>query len=128
MRRKYLSLLLLPLAACATPQEQCVAAATQDLRVLDALIVETRANIQRGYGVEEEIVPSNGFTYCFGNWGYNSGINFCSNPGTTTVERAVTIDLDEERKKLRGLEQSRRDAVTRTERALAACEARFPAG
>ncbi len=97
MRRKYLSLLLLPLAACATPQEQCVAAATQDLRVLDALILETRTNIERGFGVEEVIVPNSGFTWCYGNWGYNTGINFCSAPSTRTVERPVTIDLEVER-------------------------------
>jgi hypothetical protein len=126
MRRKYLSLLLLPLAACATPQEQCVAAATQDLRVLDALILETRANIERGFGVEEVIVPNSGFTWCYGNWGYNTGINFCSAPSTRTVERPVTIDLEVERRKLRELEQSRRDAAARTQRALAACEAQFP--
>jgi hypothetical protein len=127
MRRKYLSLLLLPLAACATPQEQCVAAATQDLRVLDALILETRTNIERGFGVEEVIVPNSGFTWCYGNWGYNTGINFCSAPSTRTVERPVTIDLEVERRKLRELERSRSEAVGRTQRALAACEAQFGA-
>jgi hypothetical protein len=126
MRRKYLALLLiLPFAACATPQQQCVAAATQDLRVLDALILETRANIERGYGIEEVIVPNNGFTWCYGNWGNNVGINFCSSPSTRTIERPVTIDLDAERRKLRELEQSRREAVARTNTALAACEAQF---
>lgn len=95
--------------------------------MLDALIVETRANIERGFAVEEVIVPNSGFTWCYGNWGYNTGINFCSAPSTRTVERPVTIDLEVERRKLRELEQSRRDAATRTQRALAACEAQFPA-
>lgn len=125
MRRKYLVLLLLPLAACATPKEQCVAAATQDLRVLDALILESRQNIARGYAVEEVIVPNVGFSYCFGNWGTNTGISFCSNDTVRTREQAVAIDIEAERRKLAGLERSRTEAVERSQRALAACEAQF---
>lgn len=45
------------LAACGTPQEQCIAAQTRDLRVLDRLIAETQGNIDRGYAlVEVEVV------------------------------------------------------------------------
>ena len=48
---RVLPLLLLALAACATPQEACINRATRELRTLDDLIAEQRATLARGYAV-----------------------------------------------------------------------------
>ena len=126
MRRKYLALLLiLPLAACATPQQQCVSDATRELQVLDRLIIETRQNIERGFAVEQEIVPRVGFSYCFGNTWSNAGVSFCSSNSTQVRNRPVAIDIEAERRKLADLEARRATVAARTQRDLAACEARF---
>ena len=130
MRRSFLILFLLPLAACATPQQQCRNEATRDLRVLDDLIVETRTNISRGYAIEEEIVPRIGITTCFGNRfdgdGYG-GLSFCSGTSTSVRKTPVAIDIEAERRKLDGLEQSRAAAAGRAQSALATCQAQFGA-
>lgn len=130
MTRHFLILLLLPLAACATPQQQCQRDATRDLRVLDELIAETQANVTRGYAIEEEVVPRVGFTTCFGNGFYgtgHAGVSFCSGTSTSIRRTPVAIDVEAERRKLAGLEQSRTAAATRAQGALAACQARFGA-
>lgn len=130
MKPRLLILLLLPLAACATPEQQCQNDATRDLRVLDDLILETRTNVSRGYAIEEEIVPRVGITTCFGNGFYGSGyggVSFCSGTSTSVRRTPVAIDVEAERRKLEGLEQSRNAAATRAQSALAACQARFGA-
>lgn len=44
--------LLATLAACGTPQEQCIRAATKDMRIVERLIAEAEGNIERGYAYE----------------------------------------------------------------------------
>ena len=130
MKRCFLILLLLPLAACATPQQQCQNNATRDLRVLDDLIAETRLNVSRGYAIEEEVVPRVGITTCFGNGFYGSGyggVSFCSGTSTSVRRTPVAIDIEAERRKLDGLEQSRVAAAGRAQSALANCQAQFGA-
>ena len=41
--------LVLLLAGCATPKENCIKSANKDLAVVDRLIAETQANLTRGY-------------------------------------------------------------------------------
>ena len=128
MKRRFLILLLLPLAACATPEQQCRNDATRDLRVLDDLIVETRTNVTRGYAIEEEVVPRATFNACFGNgfYGYGyGGVSFCSGTSTSIRRTPVAIDIEAERRKLAGLEQSRTQAASRAQSALASCQVQF---
>lgn len=50
------TLALIPLvflSACASDRERCVENADSDLNIVIQLIAETRANISRGYGLEE---------------------------------------------------------------------------
>lgn len=127
MMRVALILSLILLAACETPQQQCTTSATRDLQVIDRLIVETNQNIQRGYAIREEVVPRVGVNWCFGNYGYGSGISFCSG-GSTSIRRSpVAIDLDAERKKLAGLQEQRQIVAARAEAQLAACAQRYGA-
>jgi hypothetical protein len=56
--------LLLALVACGTPQEQCIARETRDLRVVERLITETQGNLQRGYALEEVFVERSVWVDC----------------------------------------------------------------
>ena len=51
MKRLTFPVLVL-LAACGTPQEQCIRYNTRDLRTVDRLIAETEGNLDRGYAIE----------------------------------------------------------------------------
>jgi hypothetical protein len=125
MTRIFPILGLLALAACATPQQQCQENATRDLQVLDLLIIETRQNLDRGYSVREDVVPRVGFSYCLGNYGYGSGISFCSGGSTSIRRTPVAIDLDAEAQKLKGLESRRTEVARQAQAGLAACQAQF---
>ena len=52
MKRIWCLALLGVLAACGTPQEQCISKATRDIRVVNRLISEVQGNLERGYGYE----------------------------------------------------------------------------
>jgi len=128
--RRLILLLLLPLAACATPRQQCERAATEDLRIIDALIVETEQNIARGYRLERETHTRPRLTFCYGHHRYHDrfGLLFCDTTETVVTERPVAIDVREERAKLASLKEKRPEVARRAARDLAACRARFPEG
>ena len=117
-------LCLVLLAACASPRERCLKDATRDLVVLDDLIVETRATIERGYALRTVAEPETFFRLCIGGpfdenvWG-----SFCRS--TEWVERSepVAVNLDDERAKLNSLLAKREDLVRRAALAQAACPA-----
>ena len=128
MRSRLLLLPLLALAACATPLERCERAATEDLRVLDALIVETQQNIDRGYAVDQEIRESPYLRLCYGRSVDDGrlGMVFCNDRRTIVRDRPVAIDLDAERAKLASLKAKRSEVAQRAAVALASCHAPFP--
>ncbi|MEM1066425.1 MAG: hypothetical protein AAF771_00020 [Pseudomonadota bacterium] len=108
------------LVACASPQERCVMNATEDLRVVNALIDETEANIDRGYAIEEELEPRVGLNVCTGRRG---SFAFCTGTDFDTRERPVALDLAEEERKLASLIEKRQELEVRARRDIAACEA-----
>ena len=118
MRRLVLTFAILTLAACATPQQQCEARVTRELRTINDLIDETRANIQRGYALETRTEPRIGLTFCGGNYGHT---RFCT--GTRFVERKepVAIDIDAERKKLISLNEKKRELEAIAAERIARC-------
>ena len=63
MKRFALPVLAL-LAACGTPQEQCINRNTRDLRTVDRLITETEGNLQRGYAYEQITISTPTWVYC----------------------------------------------------------------
>ena len=63
MNRITLSTLLL-LAACGTPQEQCINRNTRDLRTVDRLITEAQGNLARGYAYEQITISTPRWVYC----------------------------------------------------------------
>lgn len=112
------------IAACATPQQQCIANATQDLRVVQSLIVETERNLSRGYAVETETrdVPRVGL--CTGG----PHLGSCVSTVTVERERPVAIDLAAERRKLGELRNKERELRSRAQAEAEICKTRYPAG
>jgi len=100
-RAALLMLPLLALAACGTPQEQCQRYVSRQVKTLDGLIAQTRADLARGYSYRTELRDDNfdfGFGYC--SYGY-PGIGWCmDNRRPDTVRRAVPIDPEAEQRKL----------------------------
>lgn len=126
--RRFALALLLPLVACTTPRDQCERNATEDLRIVSALIVETEQNIARGYAITREQVETPRLTFCYGGPldSGDVGVGFCNEIVTKTVERPVAIDLDAEKAKLAALRKKQAELKARAAAALAACAAQYP--
>jgi hypothetical protein len=120
--------LVLILAACGTPQEQCIRANTKELRQVDALIAETQSNLARGYGYEEHTVTDWDWEPCFvGRPVANDRhSDMCWEPYERTVRKAVAIDPAVEKRKLAALTARRKVLVSQAAPAVAACKAQYP--
>ena len=107
--------LLLGLAACATPQQQCIASATADLRTLQAQIKTTESNIARGYALHRQSVPYVRTRICYTP---DKRPYYCHRRSHRTIETPVAINIDAERAKLASLKsqlaKAERKAVTGT--------------
>lgn len=121
---RYLLALLIPLAACSTPFERCVARSTKDMRVIDDLIATTTGNIERGYAVETHNSLTAGLQLCASP---SAHMHFCTATQTTPRKTPVAIDLPTERRKLAELKVKRAEHLRRSEVEIAACKAARPA-
>ena len=121
------------LAACGTPQEQCILRQTRDLRTLDRLIAETQTNIARGYAVEEYTETIDYWGTCYAPQAAGpDGVRpppvafTCRRDRDVTRTRPVAIDLGAERQKLSSMQAKRRDLARAAEGPVAACKATYP--
>ena len=91
-------LIALPvLAACATPQEQCIADASRSYKqTLEAMSV-AQGNIARGYAVHVQSVPYEDHDICYDK---DKRPYSCTTTRYRTVETPVAIDVKAEREKL----------------------------
>jgi hypothetical protein len=131
--RAFLLPSLLLLAACGTPQQQCINRETRDLRVVERLIAETQGNLARGYGFEEVTVFTTEYVDCTPQVVVPEGQpapavarRLCLEDVPETVRRPVAIDLVAEQRKLDSLITKRRDLTARAQTAIAACQAAYP--
>ena len=121
------------LAGCATPRDTCLRGVTTDLNAVDRLIAETEANLARGYAIEREPYTTTGLDFClgYGPGQFNRaavGLSYCNTTETRYREVPRAIDRTTERRKLAELRQTRARLVEPTRKAVAQCEARYPAG
>jgi hypothetical protein len=115
------------LAACGTPQEQCISRNTRDLRVVDRLISETQTNISRGYALEEVTVFETVRVPCPPTApGGPAGPGFCYDQRPDTDYRPRAIDLNAEAAKLESLKVKRESLARASEQVIAACRASYP--
>ena len=126
MRNVLLAPLLL-LAACASPREACEQDAVKDLRIVQALIADTQATIDRGYAIQtgsRTVIYTN---FCVGTGlGSDGRFSFCNYPQSVTTKTPVAVDLEQEKRKLRSLKEKvtelKRDSLLKQQR----CELEFP--
>ncbi len=114
-------LLLLPLAACAIPQQICEAQATRALSTVQTLIAQTQTTIARGYAIERrtdtilytEVCPDSDGTVAN---------NFCDRLQPVTTQVPVAVDLNAERAKLRDLKRKEATLAPKAASALRRCQ------
>ena len=129
MRSVLFLLPLAALAACATPQEQCISDATRNLRVINGLVNETRANITRGYALEQVQTVRTVPRMCTGETASGDSYTYrCDETETITSSRPVAIDLTAEQAKLTSLLDRQAQAQAASDAAVAQCRALYPAG
>ena len=85
------------LAACATPQQRCIAQATADTRALEAQIKTTEATIERGYALHRQSIPYTQTRVCYDK---KRRPFPCNRTRFHPLETPVTVDLGQERAKL----------------------------
>ena len=129
MKRLVLPALAL-LAACGTPQEQCINRNTRDLRTVDRLIAEAEGNLERGYAYEAITVYEDYWTWCQqpppAEGQPAPPPRMCLDERPVTVERPKAIDLNEEARKLDSLKTKRKDLARKAEAVIAQCRRNTP--
>lgn len=129
-----LTLPLVLLVACGTPQEQCIARGTRDLRTVEKLIAETEGNLKRGFAYEEKIVRFPVFRPCVlpsppvtgGTAPPPPQVTTCRDTEEQVIRQPVAIDLEAEARKLRQLQEKRQAQLREAEAVAAACRAEYP--
>ena len=131
--KRLLPLTLLLLAACGTPQEQCIARNTRDLRTVERLIAESEANLGRGYALEKRTERYRTFEPCLLPSPPDANGNpqpprraMCPDTRTRTYTVPKSIDLDLEARKLAQLKDKRKQLARAAEPVIAQCRAEYP--
>jgi hypothetical protein len=129
MNRPILAALLL-IAACGTPQEQCINRNTRDLRTVERLIAETQGNLDRGYAYEQITVYNDVWVECdrprVADGEPLPPPRMCLDERPETVTRPKAIDLAAEAQKLEGLQAKRRQLARAAEAVITQCKAEYP--
>jgi hypothetical protein len=130
MSKRLVMLALVALAACGTPQEQCISRSTRDLRTVDRLIAETEGNLQRGYALETVTRFEEYWDTCLDRAVVNGQVTIvprtCRRERSYTEERPKAIDLKAEAQKLDGLKVKRTELARAAAPLIAQCKADFP--
>lgn len=128
--RRLVFLTLATLAACGTPQEQCISQNTRDLRTVDRLIKESEGNLARGYAFETVTVYEDEWVYCpqrpVAEGQPAPPPRLCLDERPVTERRPKAIDLNEEARKLASLKEKRKSLARQAEKVIAACKAQYP--
>ncbi len=122
-------LILMALAACGTPQEQCINGVAGDLPTLDRLIAETQGNLNRGFAYESKVEMQPDWVNCTPaptKANPEPKPQMCFDDVPTQVRRPVAIDLAAERAKLASMVERRKQLAAAMAPAIQACKERYP--
>lgn len=118
---------LLLLGACATERDQCLSDASRDLRIVDGLIEQSRANLARGYAIETGQELRERPYYCYRTRPDGTRVaRLCEDIDVVRTRRAVAIDLFDERQKLDSLLTERPALRDRAVQRVADCQRLYP--
>ena len=122
---------LLMLAACGTPQQQCIAQNTREYRVVGNLLAEVEGNLARGYAWQERTVTRTEWDDCpyrlrdkEGN--RRIGYRPCLRDVSDTERYRVPIDPAAEQRKADNLRARKAALQGRADAAVKACRAAHP--
>lgn len=124
-------LLVLAVAACGTPQEQCISRNTSELRSITRLLDEVEGNLARGYAWEEREVTDTILTTCRRVVRDKDGNRHvihdsCWRDVRTTERYRVAIDPAAEARKAEGLRARKAALAAQVPAITAACQEAFP--
>ena len=111
------------LAACATPQEQCINTAANEVGTLRNNIVTLNGNISRGYAIHHSQEQYEVADICYDK---DKKPYTCHHTAYRSVETPVTIDVADQRRKLAELKRRLPAATQRMNQGIAACRATYP--
>lgn len=111
------------LAACTTPQGRCISDVMSEQYGLQRQIVEIEGNISRGYAIHSQTVPYTYVDTCFDDAMQPYA---CPKTGTRVEETPVAINIAEQRRKLRPLQQRLASVRARTDARVAQCRVLYP--
>lgn len=120
------------LAACGTPQEQCIRSNTRDLRTVEKLIAESQGNLDRGYAIDRYEVTVPDWEPCIRYLPGRNGepprpvTSHCRSWDTEVRTRPRAIDLSQEAKQLKQLQAKRRDLAAQAQSVVAQCQRLYP--
>lgn len=117
---------LLVLAACGTPQEQCLWRAGADLRALQAERDERQRSLDRGYALERRLVPDFGLALCAHP--VTGQPVPCARAWDRWEDVPVPVNRRIEARRIALLDQLIAEERARLPAAEAACRAQFPQG
>ena len=124
------ALACLMVAACGTPQEQCISRNTRELRVVSNLLSEVEGNLARGYAWEERTVTRTEWDDCpyriRTKEGNRIGYRPCLRDVSDTERYRVPIDPSAEQRKAANLRERRAALTARADEAVRACRAAYP--
>ena len=129
MKRVMITGMMLALAACGTPQQQCIGSVTRDMRVVDRLIAEAEGNLARGYAFASVVQIRPVFADCTPKPTAevpDPRPRQCLKNEERTVSRPVSIDLTAEAAKLASLKIKRAQQANAAAPAIAACQRQYP--
>ncbi|MGB3178718.1 MAG: hypothetical protein WBA90_12680 [Albidovulum sp.] len=109
---------VLLLVGCTDVGTQCAGREIRELRTIDQLIDETRADMARGYRYETQDTDAR-INLCLGGARSNVGVSFCTDPGRR--REAVALDTVAETRKLDALLARRTALLTTIAERQAAC-------
>ena len=114
---------LILIAACATPQEQCINTASNEVRTIRSGISTAQGNIGRGYAIHRSTESYQVPDICHDS---NKKPYRCFETEYRTVETPVSINVAEERRKLAALQKRLPAAMRQMKAGVANCRVQFP--
>ena len=110
-------------AACATPQQQCINTASNTVRNSQKNIARTEGNIARGYAIHKQQQPYKSFSICYDK---DKKPYTCLETEFRTIEVPVAIDVAEERRKLAEYKRRLQAATRQMNADITNCRNQYP--
>ena len=117
------------LAACTSPQEQCLTSANSALAALDAQIATAQGNLQRGYAinqVQRNVPQAASCSNARRSDTISTANSMCLVNNVQTVNVPVQINLAAEQQRLNALIARRPTVAQQAAEASATCRAAYP--